>query len=91
MTWTDRSDGTVYVLGLEKYTKDRVKYAAIVTFYPMDRKDAKNAGDVASQNDIDQPVHENAIGAAFATKYSTALLCSIHRASLRNREDVATG
>ena len=54
MTWKDPSDGTVYVLGLEKYTKDRVKYAAIVTFYPMDRKDGKNAGDVASQNDIQE-------------------------------------
>ena len=54
MTWKDPSDGTVYVLGLEKYTQDRVKYAAIVTFYPMDRKDGKNAGDVASENDIQE-------------------------------------
>ena len=54
MTWKDPSDGTVYVLGLEKYTQDGVKYAAIVTFYPMDRKDGKNAGDVASENDIQE-------------------------------------
>jgi hypothetical protein len=52
MTWKDPSDGTVYVLGLEKHTQDRVKYAAIVAFYPMDRADKKDAGNVASESDI---------------------------------------
>jgi hypothetical protein len=54
MTWKDPSDGTIYVLGLEKHTQDRIKYAAITTFYPMDRKDGKNAGDIASESDVQE-------------------------------------
>jgi hypothetical protein len=50
--WTDPSDQQVYVLGLEKFDKGGVKYAAITTFYPTRAKAGERTGRGATESDI---------------------------------------
>jgi hypothetical protein len=50
--WTDPSDQQVYVLGLEKFDKGGVKYAAITTFYPTRAKEGERTGRGATESDI---------------------------------------
>lgn len=58
MTWRDPEDGQIYVLGLEKYSSNNIKRAAITTFYPQDREDGANMGMIASDNDVAQYMAE---------------------------------
>ena len=58
MTWRDPEDGQIYVLGLEKYSSNNVRQAAITTFYPQDRIDQMDMGRLASEDDVAQYMAE---------------------------------